>query len=312
MLNILKYFIMKGFTIIKIFFTLIIISFHSMVFSQENDFEPSGSTVNDGQDIQIRMKTKSYFDAPFIGKVDMYQTTFLAKKQRNTQNTLGIQKKIFGFIANLISDISDTTGHLIMANGKQWGYNTDKKEYWSPEYFDEENKDDDDGSKEFSFTIGDGENDIIYVSRVGYDDLESIHGFRAKKYTTTFETLESKIEIDEWAVRELPLLRLADSLNKEILLMIDSPDSVISASTYGAGLSNNEMVLGSSNLDSIMLVYDIVPITGEIIKGDVRLRGKKNDESDVTFGTEIIELYAQNYNSKRFSIGIEYNLKDKN
>ena len=312
MLNILKYFIMKGFTTIKIFFTLTIISFHSMVFSLENDFEPSGSTINDGQDIQIRMKTKSYFDAPFIGKVDMYQTTFLAKKQRNTQNTLGIQKKIFGFIANLITDISDTTGHLIMANGKQWEYNTDKKEYWSPEYFDEENKDDDDGSKEVSFTIGDGENDIIYVSRVGYDDLESIHGFSAKKYTTTFETIESKIEIDEWAVRELPLLRLADSLNKEILLMIDSPDSVISASTYGAGLSNNEMVLGSSNLDSIMLVYDIVPITGEIIKGDVRLRGKKNDESDVTFGTEIIELYAQNYNSKRFSIGIEYNLKDKN
>ena len=312
MLNILKYFIMKGFTIIKIFFTLTIISFHSMVLSQENDFEPSGSTVNDGQDIQIRMKTKSYFDAPFIGKVDMYQTTFLAKKQRNTQNTLGIQKKIFGFIANLISDISDTTGHLIMANGKQWEYNTDKKEYWSPEYFDEENKDNDDGSKEISFTVGDGENDIIFVSRVDHDDLESIHGFRAKKYTTTFETLENKIEIDEWAVRELPLLRLADSLNKEILLMIDSPDSVISASTYGAGLSNNEMVLGSSNLDSIMLVYDIVPITGEIIKGDVRLRGKKNDESDVTFGTEIIELYAQNYNSKRFSIGIEYNLKDKN
>jgi hypothetical protein len=199
-----------------------------------------------------------------------------------------------------------------MANGKQWEYNTDKKEYWSPEHFDKENKDNDDGSKEISFKIGDGENDIIFVSRIDYDDLESIHGFRAKKYTTTFETLESKIEIDEWAVRELPLLRLADSLNKEILLMIDSPDSVISASTYGAGLSNNEMVLGSSNLDSIMLVYDIVPITGEIIKGDVRLRGKKNDESDVTFGTEIIELYAQNYNSKRFSIGIEYNLKDKN
>lgn len=303
---------MKGFTIIKIFFTLTIISFHSMVLCQENDFEPSGSTVNDGQDIQIRMKTKSYFDAPFIGKVDMYQTTFLAKKQRNTQNTLGIQKKIFGFIANLISDISDTTGHLIMANGKQWEYNTDKKEYWSPEYFDEENKDNDDGSKEISFTVGDGENDIIFVSRIDHDDLESIHGFRAKKYTTTFETLESKIEIDEWAVRELPLLRLADSLNKEILLMIDSPDSVISASTYGAGLSNNEMVLGSSNLDSIMSVYDIVPITGEIIKGDVRLRGKKNDESDVTFGTEIIELYAQNYNFKRFSIGLEYNLKDKN
>lgn len=311
MLSILYHSIIKGFTTIKIFFTLSIISFHSMVFGQKNDFEPSGFAVNDKQDIQIRMKTKSYFEAPLIGNVDMYQTTFLAKKQRNTQNTLGIQKKIFGFIANLISDISDTTGHLIMANGNQWEYNTDKKEYWSPENIDEENKDID-GSKEIRFTIGDGENDIIFVSRVGYDNLESIHGFRAKKYTTTFETIESKIEIDEWAVKELPLLRLADSLNKEILLMIDSPDSVISASTYGAGLSNNEMVLGSSNLDSIMLAYDIIPIKGEIIKGDVRLRGKKNDESDVTFGTEIIELYAQNYNSKRFSIGLEYNLKDKN
>ena len=87
MLNILKYFIMKGFTIIKIFFTLAIILFHSMVFCQENDFEPSGSTVNDGQDIQIRMKTKSYFDAPFIGKVNMYKTTFLAKKKGNTKKT---------------------------------------------------------------------------------------------------------------------------------------------------------------------------------------------------------------------------------
>ena len=279
----------------KIFFILIITITHSIIF---------------GQEIQIKMKTKSYFDAPFVGKVDMYQTTFLAKKQKNTQNTIGIQKKIFGFIANLISDISDTTGHLIMTDGKQWEYNSDKKEYWSLEQSDDEKTDEDGESKKISFTIGDEENDIISVSRVGYDKLESIHGFKAKKYTTTFETIESKIEIDEWAVKELSLLLLADSLNKEILLIIGSPDSVVSASTYGAGLSNNEMVLGSSKLDSIMLAYDIVPIEGEIIKGDVRLRGKKNDESDATFGTEIIEIYAQNYNAKRFSIGLDYILKD--
>ena len=33
------------------------------------------------QDIQIKIKTKSYFDAPVIGKVNLYQTTFLAKNQ---------------------------------------------------------------------------------------------------------------------------------------------------------------------------------------------------------------------------------------
>ena len=80
-----------------------------------------------GQDIQIRMETRSYFDAPYVGRVDLYQTTFLAKKQKNIQNTSSIQKKFFGFIANLISDISDTTGHLITVTGEKWEYNSNKK-----------------------------------------------------------------------------------------------------------------------------------------------------------------------------------------
>jgi hypothetical protein len=263
-----------------------------------------------GQDIQIRMKTRSYFDAPYVGRVDLYQTTFLAKKQKNIQNTSSIQKFFFGFIADLISDISDTTGHLIMANGEQWEYNSDKKKYWVAVKTANKNTIGDKGSKKISFTVGVGDNDIISVVRVGYDVLESVHGFRAKKYTTTFETFESKIEIDEWAVKELSLLRLADSLNKEILLIVGSPDSIISASTYGAGLSNNEMVLGSSKLDSIMLAYGIMPIEGAIIKGDVKLRGKKNEASDVAFGTEIIELYAENYNAKVFNFDDGYRLKE--
>ena len=263
-----------------------------------------------GQDIQIRMKTRSYFDAPYVGRVDLYQTTFLAKKQKNIQNTSSIQKKFFGFIANLISDISDTTGHLITVTGEKWDYNSNEKKYWRPSQLAKKNKDDDKDSKEISFTVGNGENDIISITRVSYNGVESIHGFKAKKYTTIFETIDSKIEIDEWAVKEISLLRLANSLNKEILLITGSPDSIISASTYGAGLSNNEMVLGSSKLDSIISAHNVSPIDGSIIKGDVRLRGKKNDNSDVTFGTEIIELYAENYNAKIFSFGEGYTLKD--
>ena len=75
------------------------------------------------QDIQIKMKTKSYFDAPVIGKVNLYQTTFLAKNQKNTYETANIETKIFGFLAGLVSDINDTTGHLITDNGQQWEYN---------------------------------------------------------------------------------------------------------------------------------------------------------------------------------------------
>ena len=88
------------------------------------------------------------------------------------------------------------------------------------------------------------------------------------------------------------------------------PDSIIYASTYGAGLSNNEMVLGSSELDSLMLVFNITPIKGEIIKGDVRLRGKINDDSDVSFGTEIVELYAEDFDPRTFSLDKDYKIKD--
>ena len=263
------------------------------------------------QEIQIRMKTKSYFDAPVIGKVNLYQTTVLAKNQKNTYETANIEKRFFGFLAGLFSDINDTTGHLITDDGRQWEYNINERESWI--YTDEDEAlkpDDEKESKKISFTVGSENSEILSISRISYERIDDIHGFKAKKYTTTFETSENKIEIDEWAVKELSLLKVADTLNKNLLLSLGIPDSIIYASTYGAGLSNNAMVLGSSELDSLMLVFNIIPIKGEIIKGDVRLRGKINDDSDVSFGTEIVELYAEDFDPRTFSLDKDYKIKD--
>ena len=263
------------------------------------------------QDIQIRMKTKSYFDAPVIGKVHLYQTTVLAKNQKNTYETAIIEKRFFGFLAGLFSDINDTTGHLITDDGRQWEYNINEREYWI--YTDDDKAlkpNDEKESKKISFTVGNENSEILSISRISYERIDDIHGFKAKKYTTTFETSENKIEIDEWAVKELSLLKVADALNKNLLLSLGIPDSIIFASTYGAGLSNNEMVLGSSELDSLMLEFNIAPIKGEIIKGDVRLRGKINDDSDVSFGTEIVELYAEDFDPRTFSLDKDYKIKD--
>lgn len=263
------------------------------------------------QEIQIRMKTKSYFDAPVIGKVNLYQTTVLAKNQKNTYETANIEKRFFGFLAGLFSDINDTTGHLITDDGRQWEYNINEREYWIYTDDDEALKPDDEKeSKKISFTVGNENSEILSISRISYERIDDIHGFKAKKYTTTFETSENKIEIDEWAVKELSLLKVADTLNKNLLLSLGIPDSIIYASTYGAGLSNNEMVLGSSELDSLMLLFNITPIKGEIIKGDVRLRGKINDDSDISFGTEIVELYAEDFDPRTFSLDKDYKIKD--
>ena len=79
---------------------------------------------------------------------------------------------------------------------------------------------------------------------------------------------------------------------------------------YGSGLSNNEMILGLTKMDSVYNEYDVVPIPGEIIKGDVRMFKDNSVDPHGNFGTEVVELYAENYDEKRFTIPDDYELVD--
>ena len=125
--------------------------------------------------------------------------------------------------------------------------------------------------------------------------MENINGFKAKKWTTTLEFSKFTITIDEWSVKDLALLRHADSLNKRVLISQGLSDTLIALTTYGRGLSNNEMILGTTKLDSLYDANNISPILGEIIKGIVRKTDKGEDEYDMSFGLEMVELYAEDY-----------------
>ena len=262
------------------------------------------------QDMQIVMETKSYFNAPVVGKINLYQTTFLAKNQKNTIEVTSIEKRLFGFLAGLISDVNDTTGHLTTFDGKQWGYNKNNKEYWDYLKKQSSEKNNESNSKSVSFSVGDSGDEFLFISRKEHDGLEKIYGFQTKKYTTIFETIKNRIKIDEWAVKELSLLRIADTLNKDLLVLLGTPDSVIMTSTYGAGLSNNKAVIGSPKLDSLVSQFSIEPIKGEIIKGDVKVVDKESDETSLSFGTEIVELYAEDFDPRTFSLDKDYKIKD--
>ena len=67
-------------------------------------------------------------------------------------------------------------------------------------------------SKSVSFSVGDSDDEFLFISRKEHGGVEKIHGFQTKKYTTIFETIKNRIKIDEWAVKELSLLRIADTL----------------------------------------------------------------------------------------------------
>ena len=82
------------------------------------------------------------------------------------------------------------------------------------------------------------------------------------------------------------------------------------ASTYGAGLSRNEAVIGSPKLDSLFSQFSIKPIRGDIIKGDVKVIDKKSDETNLSFGTEVVALYAEDFEIDSFNIGNDYVLID--
>jgi hypothetical protein len=262
------------------------------------------------------MLTKSYANVPVIGKVYHYQTTYLASDKKNTIQTTKIESRFIGFMLGAFSDIKDTTGTLIDEEGREWEYNINDKEYWEPSDENEQVLEEDgEKPKKIEYSIGSDDEssedyNIISVSRWDHKEMENIHGFRTKKWTTTLEFSEFKWVIDEWSVKELSLLRLADSLNRQVLISQGINDTLIAISSYGSGLSNNEMILGATKLDSIYKANGIPPITGEIIKGDVKKVEKGDDDSKMSFGIEMVELYAESYDEKRFVIPLDYEFVD--
>ena len=268
------------------------------------------------EDIQVKMLTRSYFEVPVVGRVYLLQTTYLSANRKNPTATTNIETRFFGFIAGLVSDLEDTTGTLVDDEGQVWDYNINDKEYWRPSNtIEEESENEDEKPKKIQFTIGsDGESssdyNIISVSRIGNDEIETIHGFRTNKWTTTLEFSEFKWIVDEWSVDELSVLHLADSLNKQVLIRQGVSDTLIAISKYGSGLSNNEMILGATNLDSIYQVHGIAQIPGEIVKGNVKKFEKGEDDPAVSFGIEMVELYVEDYDEKRFLIPDDFEFVD--
>ena len=99
------------------------------------------------------------------------------------------------------------------------GVQQNNKEYW--DYLKKQSfeKNNESNSKSVSFSVGDSDDDF-YLFQEKSMKGEKIHGFQTKKYTTIFETIKNRIKIDEWAVKELSLLRIADTLNKELLVLL--------------------------------------------------------------------------------------------
>ena len=149
---------------------------------------------------------------------------------------------------------------------------------------------------EFANNIFTDDNAIPSISRNFNDTIETINGFRAKKWTTTISTEKNKMLIEEWVVNELPL---RDSLYAYIASSVD--DEFI----------ENINKIKFSSLDFIGGVdstYSLLQSDEKTVMAKLTIDSDAGWMESATF--EIRELYIAPFNPITYTIPEDYERLD--
>ena len=144
----------------------------------------------------------------------------------------------------------------------------------------------------FSFFEDDTSNPQI--KRIEGDALETVNGYRARKWTTTISGEKLELVIEEWIADEIPLLDIFDSLRIDISGALnpykDKKDFI--KFNFSSDFIINELDTNST----------IIPLNGRIIKAKLDKIGPYIKSMNF----EIRELYAVPFDSLSFSIPEDY------
>ena len=149
---------------------------------------------------------------------------------------------------------------------------------------------------EFANNVFTDDNTIPSISRNFNDTVETINGFRAKKWTTTISTEKNKMLIEEWVVNELPL---RDSLYAYIASSVD--DEFI----------ENINKIKFSSLDFIGGVdstYSLLQSDEKTVMAKLTIDSDAGWMESATF--EIRELYIAPFNPITYTIPEDYERLD--
>ena len=132
------------------------------------------------------------------------------------------------------------------------------------------------------------------IKRIEGDALETVNGYRARKWTTTISVSKLELVIEEWIADEIPLLDIFDSLRIDISGALnpykDKKDII--KFKFSSDLIINELDTNST----------IIPLNGRIIKAKLDKIGPYIKSMNF----EIRELYAVPFDSLSFSIPEDY------
>ena len=194
--------------------------------------------------------------------------------------------------------MDDETG-TIMIDGSEKiiKYNKKKEEYWlqSPVNYFKEPDTSSNNTKSFSFSFSpNDENSPTSVTRTCGSEIESVHGFRTKRWITTINFFKEKSMVyEEWFVDELPLMRLSDSLESAIKTNFNPEEDTLEIGLFD--FSSNIFI---QEMDSLVTLE---PISGSAIKINFSVFEEPINPK-TTLGFEILELYAESMDTGYFVI----------
>ena len=229
-------------------------------------------------------------NVPVIGPVKSTFDEVVAPGFYKVEEKTEAERFLFRWIGGDISGVI-----MISGTDKIIKYDYSDQEYWfeSPAEYFANDKPDSSNDKKGSFSFITDNDDPPKISRFVDQGMETIRGYRTKKWTTTLTSVDGKMLIEEWFVDEIPLIDLYDSLKSEIFSLFN-PDT----SSF-----NNDKFEFTSNflLEKLDTLKSFKTIPGHSIKTNFILYEGDNNPK-VTVGYEMLELYAESVDTVFFTI----------
>jgi len=248
------------------------------------------------QDLQVYSKYKMSFNIPVLGAFNTIHNQTIAPGLFKMDEKTEANRFYARWLMN------EEVGEIIFKNSNRIiKYNKDDKEYWleaPDDYFKEP---DTNSQKSYSYSISassdDSDNSELKITRTGGKEIETLHGFRTKKWITTLTFPNNKMIFEEWYVDQLPLMTLSDSLEKNIktdLHPMKEPYYVDHSE-----FSSNSLL---TEMDSLTTLDSL---DGYIVKMNLLIYEDKKSPN-VTIGFELLELYAEPIDTSSFKIPTDY------
>lgn len=256
------------------------------------------------QNLQISLSMIMNMSVPVVGPISVSINQTVAPGFYKIEEKTDVERFVFRWMSD------DAQGQIMISGtDKMINYNRKDEVYWleTPgEYFSQSepdsNKEDDSGSLSFTFK-SDDKDSPPRIERMSAQNIEIVNGYRAKKWITSVLFDDKKIIIEEWFVKDLPLLDLQDSIKRKVFEDFSRDIEFSGNNNLDDFLGDEWDMMGLSNtiISEMDTITDLDQIQGKPVKTNVLFfEDKKNPK--IKMSMEILELYAESVDTAFFTI----------